>query len=187
MNKSITLTNEVMKTRADFSDLSSVLSLMDDDLKARAVKQHGAENLEAFVSWARLSNRSVNPEGSFDNAGRWYPDEDERCSCCAGIREPSRSHPYSLMVHCRSKQHVATKHGIHPSDIDGVAYCVIRERLYRTLNLLMDFAERRSLEPDFETLRSLIFRTDESVSRMMSGHYDDRRVFEAIAADGMGA
>lgn len=50
--------------------------------------------------------RKDHPDGSFDNGGRWYPDEDERCHCCSGIRSPSRAFPYSLMSHCRSKKHV---------------------------------------------------------------------------------
>lgn len=52
--------------------------------------------------------RETHPDGTFDNAKRWYPDDNEKASCCESIRKPSRNHPYSLMVHCRSKQHIKT-------------------------------------------------------------------------------
>lgn len=59
---------------------------------------------------AELYARKVryhHPNGKFDKAGRWYPDDDERQECCKGIRAPSRSYPYSLMTHCRTARHVA--------------------------------------------------------------------------------
>ena len=52
-------------------------------------------------------DRKVHPDGSFDSAGRWYPSAAEKCFCCYGIREPSRSWPYSQMQHCRTAAHVA--------------------------------------------------------------------------------
>jgi hypothetical protein len=52
-------------------------------------------------------DRREHPDGEFDKAGRWYPSDLERCECCNSIRYPSRSWPYSLLVHCRSKRHVA--------------------------------------------------------------------------------
>lgn len=51
--------------------------------------------------------RSEHPDGKFDSAGRWYPSDEERQSCCDFVRSPSRAYPYSLMVHCRSKKHIA--------------------------------------------------------------------------------
>lgn len=52
-------------------------------------------------------DRLTHPDGKFDNAKRWWPSDDEECTCCGGIRSPSRSWPYSLMIHCRTAQHVA--------------------------------------------------------------------------------
>jgi len=57
--------------------------------------------------WESRLNRESHPDGEFDKAGRWWPDEGERQECCEYIRSPSRAYPYSLMVHCRSREHVA--------------------------------------------------------------------------------
>lgn len=58
-------------------------------------------------------NRDSHPFGSTDNGGRWYPSEYEQASCCKAIRSPSRAHPYSYMVHCRTKKHVETWYAEH--------------------------------------------------------------------------
>ncbi len=48
----------------------------------------------------------VRPRGETDSAGRWYPDpEEEACTCCAGIRAPSRAWPRSVRAHCASAAH----------------------------------------------------------------------------------
>lgn len=57
--------------------------------------------------YAARQERRQHPRGSFDKAGRWYPAESEACSCCAGLRSPSQRWPYSLMLHCRTRKHVA--------------------------------------------------------------------------------
>jgi hypothetical protein len=59
-----------------------------------------------------LQNRKTDPEGNFDSGGRWYPSDAEKQACCASIRSPSRNFPYSYLLHCRSVQHVAQKHGV---------------------------------------------------------------------------
>lgn len=56
--------------------------------------------------------RRVHLSGTFDNAGRWHPDEDEWQSCCRAIRSPSRAYPYALMTHCRSVAHVAALYDV---------------------------------------------------------------------------
>lgn len=66
--------------------------------------------LEAAQEYLDLQSRAKHPEGYFDNAKRWYPDEP--CPCCQFVREPTRSWPFSLMVHCRTAEHVAFKHGL---------------------------------------------------------------------------
>lgn len=68
---------------------------------------------------ARQSRRA-HPSGKFDNAKRWYPSEDEECDCCGHIRSPSRSYPFSLMVHCRTKTHIkklVETYGIDSEDL----------------------------------------------------------------------
>lgn len=67
---------------------------------------------EAYQEWLRLQNRDQHPEGKFDNGGRWYPSSEEQQECCGAIRSPSRAHPYSYLVHCRSLEHVAHRYGI---------------------------------------------------------------------------
>lgn len=62
---------------------------------------------EAAREYIARQNRNSHPDGTFDRAGRFYPADDERRPCCAGIRPPSRAYPYSEMTHCRSALHVA--------------------------------------------------------------------------------
>lgn len=56
--------------------------------------------------------RLQHPEGEFDDAGRWYPSERERQSCCEAIREPSRRYPHSLNKHCRSLDHICNLYNL---------------------------------------------------------------------------
>ena len=66
----------------------------------------------AAKEYIQRQNREVHPEGTFDKAGRWYPNTDEECSCCANIRTPSRAYPLSYNKHCRSLQHVANLYDV---------------------------------------------------------------------------
>ena len=56
--------------------------------------------------------RMAHPAGKFDTGGRWFPSDGEYQPCCYAIRSPSRSFPYSLMVHCRSLRHVARLYNV---------------------------------------------------------------------------
>lgn len=62
-------------------------------------------------------DRLEHPNGKFDKSGRWYPAQDERQTCCSQIREPSRSYPYSYMLHCRTVDHVAHLHNVDPKAV----------------------------------------------------------------------
>jgi hypothetical protein len=53
-------------------------------------------------------DRLTNPEGKFDNAGRWYPSDREDAGDVIGcVRSPSRAWPYSYMQRARTRKHVA--------------------------------------------------------------------------------
>lgn len=52
-------------------------------------------------------DRLVNPDGTFDNAGRWYPSEAEDAGVSHTHRSPSRAWPYSYMTACRTRKHVS--------------------------------------------------------------------------------
>ena len=57
--------------------------------------------------------RRQHPAGETDNS-RWYPSDMERCVCCGAVRSPSRAYPWSLMLHCRTRVHIAAlvdRHG----------------------------------------------------------------------------
>ena len=73
--------------------------------------------LKATIEYIKLGNRTIHPSGVFDAKRRWYPDIVERSSCCTGVREPSASYPFSLMTHCRTAIHVATKYQVGKNDI----------------------------------------------------------------------
>lgn len=70
-------------------------------------------DLQAAVDeYQRRRDRQSHPSGKFDSGGRWYPSNEERRGCCSNIRSPSRAYPYSLMLHCRTIEHVAALYGI---------------------------------------------------------------------------
>ncbi|WP_157943479.1 hypothetical protein [Pseudomonas orientalis] len=71
-----------------------------------------------ILEQAKLSLREIHPEGEFDNARRWYPSE--RCECCDYIRTPSRAHPFSLMVHARTLEHVACQNDANIEDVKRI-------------------------------------------------------------------
>lgn len=56
--------------------------------------------------YSRRQSRLEHPDGRTDNAGRWYPSDDEKCDCCDHVRSPSRAYPWSYMLHCRTRKHV---------------------------------------------------------------------------------
>lgn len=66
----------------------------------------------AAVEYVSRSNRKKHPVGSFDSKGRFYIANSERCECCHNIRSPSKSYPYSEMVHARSAIHVSSMFGV---------------------------------------------------------------------------
>lgn len=51
------------------------------------------------------ARRQVNPEGTFDNAGRWFPSRREDSLHLRGIRGPSRAWPYTYLKACRTLAH----------------------------------------------------------------------------------
>lgn len=67
---------------------------------------------KVIEEFEQLQARIIHPDGTFDKAGRWYPDDNEWSSCCDSIRSPSRSYPYSYMVHCRTLPHIMNKYGL---------------------------------------------------------------------------
>lgn len=77
-----------------------------------------ATNLErAARTFLARRDRTAHPDGNFDKAGRWYPSEAETCDCCSTVRSPSRAHPFSYMVHCRTMKHVANLFGVSVTDL----------------------------------------------------------------------
>jgi hypothetical protein len=60
-------------------------------------------------------DRLINPEGKFDNAGRWYPSAREDAGDVIGqVRSPSRAYPYSYMQRARTRKHVAVLADVQP-------------------------------------------------------------------------
>jgi hypothetical protein len=70
---------------------------------------------KATIALYKLKNRLAHPDGKFDKGGRFYLIV--RCPCCAGIRPPSRAHPFSEMAHARSALHVAAVWGVDATDL----------------------------------------------------------------------
>jgi hypothetical protein len=81
-------------------------------------KTYTEKEIAAAQRFAGLKNRTIHPKGSFDKAGRFYLDT--TYSCCS-VRRPSRSYPYSQMVHGRTAEHVSHETGIDASLIRKIA------------------------------------------------------------------
>lgn len=62
-------------------------------------------------------DRITNPDGKFDKQGRFYPSDNERCSCCNVVRSPSKRFPYSYMVHCRTITHIAKLYEVDEKEL----------------------------------------------------------------------
>jgi len=81
--------------------------------------------IAAAQEYLRRQRREVNPAGKFDGGGRWYPAPDEVRDCCARIRPPSRRFPYSVLVHCRTAEHVANLFGVSAADVRRAAKMLV--------------------------------------------------------------
>jgi hypothetical protein len=75
--------------------------------------------LNAAIEFNALKSRKLNPSGSFDRQGRWYPATEHEC--CRSIRRPSRAWPYSFLNHCRTAEHVSWDYGVCVSELRSVA------------------------------------------------------------------
>lgn len=76
--------------------------------RSTATSAHPTTAAEIQTVYELRRDRAQHPSGTFDKGGRWYPAAHETASCCKAIRLPSRAHPYSLLVHCRTKKHITT-------------------------------------------------------------------------------
>ncbi len=83
---------------------------MDDKQYQETVERAAREFLDRK---ARVSH----PKGGKGRGGKWWPDEDERCSFCATIRQPSCAYPWSLMHHCRTAEHLADRMDVDAADV----------------------------------------------------------------------
>jgi hypothetical protein len=72
---------------------------------------------QAAQEYQNRQDRTTHPDGKFDKGGRWYPSDEEECSCCLHIRQPSRRWPLSLNKHCRSMAHVANLYGVSDKEL----------------------------------------------------------------------
>ena len=72
-------------------------------MKIEDLTKQEKNNLKYIVEYL---SQHHNPKGKYDKGRRWYPYEEETCTCCSGIRSPSRAFPYSLYKHCSSKKHL---------------------------------------------------------------------------------
>ena len=74
--------------------------------------------MDTITIVAKYFSNYRNPKGHTDKGGRWYPTEDEKCSCCDNIRSPTRAYPWSLWKHCKSIKHYKNLIAYSPSFLD---------------------------------------------------------------------
>ena len=141
----------------------------------------------AYAEWVALQKRERHPEGRRDRGGRWYPMEGEAQECCRKIRPPSRAWPYSYLIHCRSIEHVARRHGIEPKLLRGIiAYTAYAKRPVAGLT---DFCQTCGASwacehrpPEAEATMKAIPEERADMSRHLAGLYDRAAVILARAA-----
>jgi len=86
-------------TKGDNMKKSTIEKLLiEHDLDIE--KQNDKEMIQ-FV-YTLLKERTLDPSGDFDKAGRFYAEHDDLIA----VREPSRAWPYSHMLACRTKKYV---------------------------------------------------------------------------------
>ena len=89
-----------------------------EPVAATPIQVISVDNLAAAAAcYKRRQSRLEHPSGTFDRKKRFFPTESEVCACCRKVREPSSRWPYSLMIHCRSMEHVANLYGVDVKDL----------------------------------------------------------------------
>jgi len=99
--------------RAGSSTLSFPHSFRREDHPSKTVHRSDSSIVRMIISkddirlvYLARKDRLTNPTGEFDNAGRWYPSDDENADkYTSGIRRPSRKWPYSYMLAARTLKH----------------------------------------------------------------------------------
>lgn len=120
---------------APCADLSDLCSGPEADL-ARSVAERITAERDSIPREQRIAQaaqetvarkaRRSNPAGSFDRWGRWYPAPEEKCPDCSAIRTPSKRWPYTLLLHCRTAQHVAARAGLSSVEVKRAARAMQR-------------------------------------------------------------
>jgi hypothetical protein len=96
--------------------------------------------IAAAIEHLQLKARVIHPRGTFDSAKRWYPDT--QYACCEHIRCPSRNFPFSLIVHCRTVEHVAAEYDVNARLVRSVAGC------FHNAGVLDDAGAKAVIEQD---------------------------------------
>ena len=89
--------------------------------KTKKAEHFSKKIIAAAREYLNLKSRKIHPDGEFDKQRRWYPSDDEMCDCCKNIRRPSSSYPFSLMMHCRTAEHVATRYNVDAATLKRFA------------------------------------------------------------------
>jgi len=71
----------------------------------------------ALNKFTKRKARLEHPDGSFDNASRFYPSDEENCGITSYVRSPSRNWPNSYMLACRSLDHCEDLCGADHDDV----------------------------------------------------------------------
>jgi len=80
------------------------MTIYDDEIKIRALECGYSEaEIAAGLEFQSRKSRKANPPGCFDQAGRFYADEETQA--VRMCRTPSRAFPYSQMQAARTAAH----------------------------------------------------------------------------------
>jgi hypothetical protein len=94
------------------------------EAKKKKKEKVGIKVVEAACEHILLQDRDLHPAGSFDKQKRWFPAF--AYPCCDHIRRPSGKWPFSLLVHCRTAEHVAYDHDVPIQSVRSVALAIRR-------------------------------------------------------------
>ena len=72
---------------------------------------------KAVMTYLARQAQQVQPEGGYDEAGRWNPAANEIHRCCLAVRDPVRRYPDGMLRHCRTLKHVAQLYDVDEGEL----------------------------------------------------------------------
>ncbi len=147
------------------------------------------------AAYQQLKNRTINPGGEFDNAGRFYA---THAKLFDSVREPSRAYPYSQMQAARAKKNVKRLYEhFNPAELSDLLKIIQRAPVHlmsaQEMQYVIDSNDNNSamsvaVNSNAYNTNTPIFCTDaDRLVRLIQDPYQDTdQTYKALAADSDG-